>query len=208
MSDRTPRLDVRHILIANRGEIALRVRCARPRSSASPRSPSSPPPTRRRCTSSSPTRASASDRPLQRTAISTFPPSSPPARSPAPTPSTPAMGSYLRTRGSRTSSKSIEIAFIGPKAEHIRLMGDKDRSQAHRGAARHPLRPRLRGRDRGRGGRAPDRGGNRLPGDRESGGGRGRSRHEGRTKSGRAGQRYRQCAHRSQDRLRRRRGLP
>ena len=72
------------------------------------------------------------------------------------------------------------IAFIGPKAEHIRLMGDK--IEAKRTATRLgiPCVPgsRRRGRRRGRG--AEDRGRDRLSRAGESGRRRRRTRDEGR----------------------------
>jgi acetyl-CoA carboxylase biotin carboxylase subunit len=48
-----------------------------------------------------------------------------PARSPAPRRSTPATGSCRRTPISCRSVEDHGIKFIGPSAEHIRMMGDK-----------------------------------------------------------------------------------
>ena len=70
-------------------------------------------------------KASASARPPPPSPISTFPPSSPPARSPAPKPSIPAMASCRRTPNSPTSSRSTASPSSGPTPEHIRMMGDK-----------------------------------------------------------------------------------
>ena len=72
-----------------------------------------------------------------------------------------------------------EIAFIGPKAEHIRLMGDK--IEAKRTAARlgNPMRSGFRGRHTQPTGSARHRGGDRVPRHRQGRGRRRRPRHEG-----------------------------
>ncbi len=100
-----------------------------------------------------------------------------------------------------------KISFIGPKAEHIRTMGDKIEAKRNAPAPGHPLRPgfgrRHHGRRRGeaRGGR------NRLPGPRQGGGGRRRTRHEGRPQRGGSRRRPEHGAHRGEGRVRRRCGL-
>ena len=73
-----------------------------------------------------------------------------------------------------------EIAFIGPKAEHIRIMGDK--IEAKRTAQRLgiPCVPGSEGGVEDEERSAQDRRRNRLPGHRQGCGGRGRTRHEGR----------------------------
>ena len=101
-----------------------------------------------------------------------------------------------------------EIAFIGPKAEHIRIMGDK--IEAKRTATRLGI-PCVPGSD-GRGARrsrgAEDRRGDRLPGHRQGGGGRRRARHEGRARARTSSATRSSTAQdRSQERVRRRRRL-
>ena len=73
----------------------------------------------------------------RRTAISTSRRSSRPARSPAPTRCIPATAFCPRTRALPKSSPTTASQFIGPKAEHIRTHGRQDRGQAHRQAPRH-----------------------------------------------------------------------
>ena len=85
-----------------------------------------------------PTRACASARPRPRTAISTSRPSSPPARSPAPTRCIRATASSPRMPASPRSSKSTTSPSSGPTAEHVRLMGDKIEAKATARDARHP----------------------------------------------------------------------
>ena len=76
-----------------------------------------------------------------------------------------------------------EITFIGPKAEHIRLMGDK--IEAKRTAERlgTPVCPGIRRRRTGRSRSARDRRPDRLSGHRQGRGRRGRPRHEGRART-------------------------
>jgi acetyl-CoA carboxylase biotin carboxylase subunit len=69
-----------------------------------------------------------------------------PARSPAPRRSTPATASCRRTPISCRRSKITGIKFIGPSAEHIRMMGDKITAKDTDEAAGRALRARLRGR--------------------------------------------------------------
>ncbi len=73
-----------------------------------------------------------------------------------------------------------EITFIGPKAEHIRLMGDKIEAKRTAAASRDPLRPGFRRRRAGRRRGAQDRRRDRLSGHRQGRGRRGRPRDEGR----------------------------
>ena len=75
--------------------------------------------------SSWPMRACASDRRRRARAISTFPRLSLRARSPALTPFIRATGSLAENARFADILDEHEITFIGPKAEHIRLMGDK-----------------------------------------------------------------------------------
>ena len=83
-----------------------------------------------------------------------------------------------------------DIAFIGPKAEHIRLMGDK--IEAKRTAARLgiPCVPGSDGAIDERGGGGQDRRRDRLSGAGQGGGGRRRARHEGRQIGRRARRRH------------------
>ena len=78
------------------------------------------------------------------------------------------------------------VHFIGPKAEHIRLMGDK--IEAKRTAKRLgiPVRAGLRRRRHLRRRSAQDRARHRLSGAGQGGGRRRRARHEGRALDGRA----------------------
>src|SRR5476649_459853 len=71
-----------------------------------------------------PTKAFASARRRPRTATSTCRPFCRPVRSPAPTRFIPATASCRRMRALPKSSDH-DVQFIGPKPEHIRLMGDK-----------------------------------------------------------------------------------
>ena len=100
------------------------------------------------------------------------------------------------------------VQFIGPKAEHIRLMGDK--IEAKRTAKKLGI-PVVPGSDGGvaerRRGRA-DRRRHRLSGADQGGGRRRRARHEGGARGRRACRRAVDRARGSQGRLRRRRGLP
>ena len=72
------------------------------------------------------------------------------------------------------------IHFIGPKAEHIRLMGDKIEAKRTAKALGIPVRAGLRRRRHHRQGRARDRARDRLSGAGQGGGRRRRPRHEGR----------------------------
>ena len=70
------------------------------------------------------------------------------------------------------------IKFIGPSAEHIRIMGDKITAKETMKALGVPCVPGSEGRRAGSGGRAAHRRRDRLPGDREGHGRRRRARHE------------------------------
>ena len=168
------------ILIANRGEIALRVLRACQGDGHRHRRGAFRPPTRRRCTCSWPTRASASARRRRANRYLNIPAISPPARSPAPTRSIPATASSSENARFAEIVEEHGITFIGPKPEHIRLMGDKIDAKRTAAQARHPLRARLGRRDRRRGRGGQDRRRDRLSGADQGGGRRRRPRHEGR----------------------------
>ena len=72
-----------------------------------------------------PMRASASVRRRPKTAISIFRQSSPRAKSPAPTPCIPGYGFLSENARFAEILAEHNVHFIGPRAEHIRLMGDK-----------------------------------------------------------------------------------
>ena len=142
------------------------------------------PPTPTPCMCGLPTRASASARRRRAIAISTSTRSSPPARSPAPTRCIRATASCRRTPSSPTSWPRTSITFIGPSAEHIRIMGDK--IEAKRTAKRLGI-PVVPGSD---GAMSDDAGGAPqspreigYPGHRQGGGRRRRARHEGRAQA-------------------------
>ena len=99
------------------------------------------------------------------------------------------------------------VHFIGPKPEHIRLMGDK--IEAKRTAKRLGI-PVVPGSDGGVASEAEalaDRPRDRLSGAGQGGGRRRRARHEGRASRGRSRHRLRDRARRGEGRVRRRRGL-
>ena len=100
-----------------------------------------------------------------------------------------------------------DVEFIGPKPEHIRLMGDK--IEAKRTAKRLGI-PVVPGSDGGVAlgcGSSQGRRRDRLSGADQGGGRRRRPRHEGRALGGRAFRRAGDRAQRGQGRLRRRRRL-
>ena len=99
------------------------------------------------------------------------------------------------------------IHFIGPKAEHIRQMGDKIEAKRTAKALGIPVRAGLRRRRHHRRGRARDRARDRLSGAGQGRGRRRRPRHEGRASRGRACDRARHRPLRGQGRVRRRRRL-
>ena len=100
-----------------------------------------------------------------------------------------------------------DVHFIGPKPEHIRLMGDKIEAKRTAKQLGIPVVPGSDGgvdvRRRGR----PDRRRHRLSGADQGGRRRRRARHEGRAHGGRALHRAGDRARGSQGRVRRRRGL-
>ena len=112
------------ILIANRGEIALRILRAA-RSSASPPSRCTPPPTPTPCTCASPTRASASARPPARESYLNIPALIAACEITGADAVHPGYGFLSENARFAEVLEHHGIAFIGPKAEHIRIMGDK-----------------------------------------------------------------------------------
>ena len=131
------------ILIANRGEIALRVLRACKELGISDRRGAFD--RRRRRHACAARRRERLHRPAAgaRTATSMFRRCSPPARSPAPTPCIPATAFSRRTPALPKSSAEHNVHFIGPRPEHIRLMGDKIAAKRAAEGARHSGRARL-----------------------------------------------------------------
>ena len=131
----------------------------------------------------SPTRASASARRRRATAISTSPRSSPPARSPAPTPSIPGYGFLSENARFAEILAAHGITFIGPTRRAHPHHGRQDRGQADREAPRHPgacPAPTAASPTRTRRTRIAAEIG--YPGADQGGGRRRRARHEGRAR--------------------------
>jgi hypothetical protein len=106
--------------------------------------------------------------------------SSPPLKSQARRRSIPATASCPKTRASPRSSEAHNMVFIGPKPEHIRMMGDKITAKKAREGCGHPNCAGLRRRRDRRRRRAQGRQADRLSGPDQGGGRRRRTRHEGR----------------------------
>ena len=159
-----------------------------------------------RCMCAWPMKASASARRRPPSPISTFPRSSPPARSPAPRRSIPATAFCRRTRKFAEIVEEHGITFIGPKPEHIRMMGDKITAKQTVKDAGHSHRSRLGRRGRRRRSGAHGRG-DRLSGADQGHRRRRRPRHEGRAEAGELSLRAFHRARRSQDRVRQRHRL-
>ena len=119
----------KRILVANRGEIALRVFRAAARARHRLASPSTPRPTATRCTCAAPTRRYLSARaPPSETYLNQRPrPRGRRARR-APTRSTRATASWPRTRRSPAAARG-GLAWIGPPPEAIDAMGCKIRAR-------------------------------------------------------------------------------
>ena len=128
------------ILIANRGEIAVRViRACKEMGIATVAVYSEA--DRDALHVSLPTRVSASARPPPAKVTLICAPSSPPPFLPARRPSIPATGCFRRTRASRAFCAECGIVFIGPSAEVIDRMGDKDEARRTMRAAGVPVVP-------------------------------------------------------------------
>ena len=118
------------VLVANRGEIAVRVIRTLRRARASAPSPSTATPTPTRGTCARPTSPCASARRRRRRATSTSTPSSPrPARTGAQAVH-PGYGFLVRERGVRPRpAPTAGLVFVGPPAAAIEAMGDKIRAK-------------------------------------------------------------------------------
>ena len=168
------------ILIANRGEIALRILRAA-RNWASPRSPSIPPPIPRPCTSSWRTNSVCIGPPAARESYLNIPAMLAACEITGAEAVHPGYGFLSENAKFAEILSDHGIAFIGPTAEHIRIMGDKIEAKRTVTRAGHPLRAGLRRRrDRRRRGASKIASRNRLSRAGQGGGGRRRARHEGR----------------------------
>ena len=130
------------ILIANRGEIALRILRAC-QEWASRRSRSTRPPTPTRCTCGSPTRPSASARRRRATATSTSRRIIAAAEITDADAIHPGYGFLSENARFAEIVESHDIIFIGPKPEHIRMMGDKIEAKRTASEARPAAGARL-----------------------------------------------------------------
>ncbi len=159
--------------------------CARPRSSASRPSRCIRPPTPMRCMSSSPTNPCASARRRRAIPISTFPPLLSACEITGADAVHPGYGFLSENARFAEILDEHDIAFIGPKAEHIRLMGDKIEAKATAKKLGIPCVPGSDGRSLSekRGAQAPPtRSAFRCWSRRRR---RRRTRHEGRARRGR-----------------------
>ena len=128
------------VLIANRGEIALRInRACKEMGIATVAIHSTADTDAMHVRLAD--EASASARRRRPKAISTSPPSSRPARSPAPTRSIPATASCRENARFAEIVEAHGMTFIGPKPEHIRMMGDKITAKRTAGALGMPPVP-------------------------------------------------------------------
>ena len=143
----------------------------------------------RRCTSASPMPASASGRRRPANPISTSSRSWPPPRSAAPTRSIRATASSSENADFAQMVIEHGYAFIGPRPEHIRLMGDKIAAKEAMRQLGVPLVPGSDGPVTARGHGARGRRSDRLPGADQGGRRRRRPRHDGRARRGRADRR-------------------
>ena len=125
-----PSVPFKKILIANRGEIAVRVICACKELGIQTVAVYSEADRYSLRTCALPTRPSASDRPRARAATWTFRPSSARPKSPTSTPSIPGYGFLSENAGFAEVCEASRIKFIGPRPDVIRLMGVKERARA------------------------------------------------------------------------------
>ena len=131
---------VKKVLIANRGEIAVRI-ARRAAKWASPRSPSSPSATARRCTSATPTKPTQSARARRaRATCASIASSKPRARAGADAVH-PGYGFLAENEEFAAAVRDAGLTFIGPTPEAMALMGSKTAARAAAARAGVPVVP-------------------------------------------------------------------
>jgi acetyl-CoA carboxylase biotin carboxylase subunit len=189
------------ILIANRGEIALRVDPRRPRD-GHPASRCIPRPMPTRCMCAWPTRRSASARRRPRTATCHGRRSSPACEITGAEAIHPGYGFLSENANFVQIVEDHGITFIGPIGEHIRMMGDKITAKDTMKKLGVPCVPGSDGGVAAPGNGAGHRRRYRLPGHHQGHGRRRRARHEARPVRGRSRKRLPHRALRGQGGLR------
>ena len=129
------------LLVANRGTIAIRIIRACRELGHRHASRSTRPPTRTRCTCAWPTSRYASGRPRPRTATSTSRRSSARRLTYGADAVHPGYGFLSENGDFAEACRKSGLNFVGPKARHIRLMGDKPRARRIMNRAGVPVLP-------------------------------------------------------------------